>query len=59
MYAVYIKRYAYSYLKFIYNGPMGEHDMYFVNTKNVIRILDVEIIGPHNFERRNFTDNKS
>ena len=40
---------------------MGEPDMYFVDTKNVIRILDVEIIGPHNFERRNFTDtsNKS
>ena len=25
-----------------------EPDMYFVDTKNVIRILDVEIIGPHN-----------
>ena len=51
--------YAYSYLKFICNGLMGEHDMYFVDTKYVIRILDVEIIGPHNFERRSFTDNKS
>ena len=27
---------------------MGEPDMYFVDTKNVRRILDVEIIGPHN-----------
>ena len=28
---------------------MGEPDMYFVDTKNVIRILDdVQIIGPHN-----------
>ena len=33
--------------------------MYFVDTENVIRILDVEIIGPHNFERRSFTDNTS
>ena len=41
------------------HGPMWEPDMYFVDTKNVIRILDVEIIGPHNYERRNFTDNKS
>ena len=31
--------YAYSYLKFICNGLMGEHDMYFVDTKNVIRKL--------------------
>ena len=28
---------AYSYFKFICNGLMGEHDMYFGDTKNVIR----------------------
>ena len=52
---------AYSYLQFICNGIMGEHDMYFVDTKKRNTcLLDVEIIGPHNnFERRSFTDNKS
>ena len=35
MYTVYTKLYSYSYLKFICNGLMGEHDMYFVDTKNV------------------------